>query len=116
MPYEQKFLFSLLLTLAVEVPVAILLVKYFYKQEEIKISKIIFVGLVASALTLPYFWFVLPFYISNRIVYIFIGEGAIVLIEAFIYYQFLQLKFSRALIMSLIANIMSVVLGLFIYL
>ena len=112
MSYEQKFLFSLLLTLAVEIPVAILLVKSFYKQKEIKISKIIIVGLIASALTLPYFWFVLPFYVSNRIAYIFFGEGAIVLIEAFVYYQFLQLKFPRAFVVSLVANIVSVVLGL----
>jgi hypothetical protein len=112
MPYEQKFLFSLLLSLIIEIPVTVLLVKAFFKQKEIKISKIIFAGFIASALTLPYFWFVLPSYVSNRSAYIFIGEGAIVLVEAFVYYQFLQLKFSKAFIVSLIANVVSVILGL----
>lgn len=114
MLYEQKFLLSLLLTLITEIPLSVLLVRIFYKKKEIKISKIIFAGFIASALTLPYFWFVLPFYISNRSVYIFIGEGAIVLLEAFVYYQFLQLKFFKAFIISLIANIVSVLLGLII--
>lgn len=113
MPYEQKFLFSLLLTLAVEIPTAIVLVRFFYKQKEIKISRIIFAGLVASALTLPYFWFVLPFYISSRSTYIFFGESIIVLVEALMYYQCLQLKFSRAFVVSLIANIASILLGWF---
>jgi len=82
MSYEQKFLFSLLLTLIVEIPVAVLLVKYFFKDKEIKISKIVFTGFVVSTLTLPYFWLILPFYISNRGLYICIGEASIILIEA----------------------------------
>lgn len=114
MPYEQKFLFSLFLTLIVEVPIAVFLVKYFYKYKEIKISKIIFAGLMASTLTLPYFWFVLPAYISSRSLYIFIGEALIIFIEAIIYKQFLELKLSKAFVVSLVANVASIFLGLLI--
>ena len=113
MIYEQKFLLSLLLTLAIEIPTALLLIKYFY-QQKMETSKIVFVGLIASALTLPYFWFILPFYVSSWIVCVVIGEGLIALIEAFIYFKFLQLKFSQALTVSLIANSASIVLGLLI--
>lgn len=112
MLYEQKFLFSLLLTLIVEIPIVVFLVKYLYKHEEIKISKIVFAGLIASVLTLPYFWFVLPVYISSRSLYIFIGEVLIIFIEAIIYNQFLKLKLSKALLVSLVANIASTFLGL----
>jgi len=114
MSYEQKFLFSLLLTLIVEIPVAVLLVKYFFKDKEIKISKIVFTGFVVSTLTLPYFWLILPFYISNRGLYICIGEASIILIEAIIYNQFLKLKLPKAFVVSLIANIASILLGLMI--
>lgn len=110
--YEQKFLFSLLLTLIVEIPVAVLLVKYFLRGKEIKISKIVFTGFIASALTLPYFWFVLPTYISSRSLYIFIGEVLIIFIETIIYNQFLELKLSKAIIVSLAANVASIFLGL----
>ena len=114
MLYENKFLFSLLLTLIIEVPTAVFLVKYLFKHKEIRTSKIIFTGLIASALTLPYFWFILPFYISSRALYIIIGEVLIIFIEAFIYKQFLELKLAKVLVISLIANILSILLGLII--
>ena len=112
MLYEQKFLFSLLLTSIVEIPIAVFLVKYFYKHKEIKISKIVFTGFIASILTLPYFWLILPIYISNRGLYIFIGEASIIFIEAIIYNQFLKLSLPKAFVVSLIANIASIFLGL----
>jgi len=112
MLYEQKFLFSLLLTLIVEIPIAVFLVRYLYKYKEIKTSKIVFVGLIASTLTLPYFWFILPAYIVSRSLYIFIGEILIIFIEATIYSQFFELKLSKAFIVSLVANIASIFLGL----
>jgi len=112
MLYEQKFLFSLFLTLIVEIPISVLFVKSLYKHQEIKISKIVLVGFIASALTLPYFWFILPEYISSRSLYILFGEFSIILIEAIIYNQFLRLKFPEAFIISLSANIASVFLGL----
>lgn len=115
MSYEQKFLFSLLLTLVVEIPVAVFLVKFFYKHREIKISRIVLAGIVSSALTLPYFWFILPAYIPSRNLVIFLGEFLIVFIEAIIYKQFLGLKPSEAFIVSLLANMSSVFLGLVIF-
>ena len=54
MSYEQQFLFALLLTLIIEIPVAILVLKALYKRREISIPKIILIGFLASALTLPY--------------------------------------------------------------
>ena len=112
MLYEQKFLSSLLLTLIVEIPIAVFFIKYFYKLAEIKISKVVLVGLVASGLTLPYFWFVLPVYILSRSLYIFVGEVLIIFIETIIYNQFLKLKLSKAFVVSFVTNIASIFLGL----
>jgi len=112
MLYEQKFLFSLLLTLIVEIPIVVFFVKYLYKHEEIKISKIVFVGFIASALTLPYFWFILPAYISDRSIYIIVGEPLVILAETIIYNQLLKLKLSESFVVSLVANSSSILLGL----
>lgn len=112
MIYERTFLFALLLTLLIEIPVVFIGIKFFYKQKVIKNEKIILAGLIASVLTLPYFWFVMPSYISSRGVYIFLGESLIILIEAIIYNQLLKLKFFKAFIISLSANIASILLGL----
>lgn len=112
MSYEQLFLYALSLTLLMEVPVAFLLARYLYKIHDT--WNIIFAGLITSTLTLPYFWFVLPHFINDRMLYIILGESAIILIEAFIYYRILKLKFSQAIIISLITNIASILGGLLI--
>lgn len=109
--YEQKFLFSLLLTVLIEIPVVVIFLKKVYKHAELKNSQIIFVGAIASALTLPYLWFVLPLWLVNRNAYIFGGEFLVIFVEAVIYYKLLNLKLSEAIIVSLVANLMSVLLG-----
>jgi len=109
MTYELSFLFSLILTLIVEIPIVFLMVRYINKA--IDKLNIILSGALASTLTLPYFWFVMPAYVSNRMLYIVIGESLIILIEALIYYRLLKLKFTQALLVSFIANLASVIVG-----
>lgn len=113
--YEQKFLLSLLLTLIAEVPVVFVLVRYLYKYKDIKIPTIISVSILASVLTLPYLWFVLPTFVSNRTLYVILGETLVVLVETIIYYKVLRLKLLDSFIVSLIANIASVILGLLLF-
>lgn len=110
--YEQQFLFALLMTLIIEIPVTIVLIRALYKRREPGISKIILIGFLASALTLPYLWFILPAYISNRGLYIWLGEASVILVEAVIYYRFLKLRLLDAGVVSLVANVVSVVVGL----
>lgn len=110
MSYEVSFLYSLLITLIVEVPILFFLVHYLYKKLEK--WNIVFVGIIASTLTLPYLWFILPMYIPDRTFYILVGELIIILIEAFIYFRLLKLKIGQALLISLVANLASVLAGL----
>ena len=111
MTYEQTFLFSLLITLLSETPVVLLLAHNIYKKNNT--SDIIFAGIIASSLTLPYFWFILPLFIPNRIPYVFIGESLIVLIEAYIYSKIIKLTPKQSFVVSLIANITSILVGIF---
>lgn len=110
MSYEQSFLWALLLTLVVEVPIVFLILRFKYKN--FHSENVIFSSILASALTLPYFWFIVPAFISERIVYILLGESVIVLIEAFLYYKLLKVKFTQALLISFIANLASALVGL----
>jgi hypothetical protein len=111
MLYEQKFLLSLFLTLVAEVPVLFLFVKYIYKYTNIKTPIILFVGVLASALTLPYLWFILPAFVFDRTLYILLGETIVILVETFIYFKLLKLNLRNAFICSLIANLVSIILG-----
>jgi hypothetical protein len=108
MSYEQLFLYSLFITELIEIPLIFSIIKYGYK---IKNTKTIFVSLLASLLTLPYFWFILPAYITDRTTYLIIGETIIIIIEAIIYWYLLKISFKQALIISIIANTASASLG-----
>ncbi|MEI6296550.1 MAG: hypothetical protein WCO84_02770 [bacterium] len=94
-----------------EIPAVVFLVNIFCKQERLSASRIVFSGLLASSLTLPYLWFVLPAITSVNNVSIFFSEIVIVAIEAIIYNQLLSIKISKALLISLIANLASVFVG-----
>jgi len=111
MTYEQHFLLSLTVTECVEIPIVALLVKRFYKYSEIRLLRIVAVAFVASALTLPYLWFVLPAFITNGAVYILGGEFLIIAAEAVIYNRLLGLKPREAAVASLAANVSSALLG-----
>jgi len=113
MLYETIFLISLFITLIIEVPVLLLITKFFYKDKKNSLSKIAVVGIIASSLTLPYLWFILsPYVASNH--FVVIGEFLVFLIEALIYNQLLELKFNRALFASFICNLVSFLFGLII--
>ncbi len=113
MLYETQFLISLSLTLIIEIPIVFIFVKVIYKLKELSNLKILIVGLIASTLTLPYLWFVLSPYINARY-YIFTGELIVVIVEALIYNQLLNIKFKQVLLISLVANLISYGLGLLI--
>jgi hypothetical protein len=113
MLYETRFLISLLVTLIIEVPILLFILKFLYKNRK-SLQKIISVGLVASTLTLPYLWFVFPPYILSNY-YIYVGEFLVILFESLIYMQFLELKFSKAFLISLICNVVSFLIGVIIF-
>jgi len=114
MLYQTKFLISLFVTLIIEIPVLFLMLRFFYKNKKISVRKIISVGFFASALTLPYLWFVLsPYILSNY--YIYFGEVFIFLVEALIFNQLLELNFKKSLFVSFVCNFVSFVIGLIIF-
>jgi len=111
MLYETKFLISLLFTLFIEIFVLFFILKFVFRIKKSPIPKIIFSGVVASTLTLPYFWFVLPSYVlSNN--YLLVGEFLVFVVETFIYKQILEIKFNQCLIVSFFCNLFSFVFGL----
>jgi hypothetical protein len=68
-------------------------------------------GVLASSLTLPYLWFIAPLILGDPYALI-VGEILVFLVEAGIYILVLQISLRRALLISLIANLASLVVGL----
>ncbi|MFA5126328.1 MAG: hypothetical protein WC462_05000 [archaeon] len=111
--YELSFLFSLVITLIIEIPVLLILTRKIFKipKNKIKTTKLILTGFVASFATLPYLWFVLPVFLVNRLQFIVIGETIVFLIEWLIYYHFLELDLKKAAILSFVCNLSSIIIG-----
>lgn len=112
MTYETYFLHALLITLLTELGVALLVLRYGYKKQ-ISANHVLVI-FIASLLTLPYFWFILPRYLSGM-PYIAIGELCIVIIEAVLYWRLMRVTLIQALVVSLVANSTSIIAGFLIF-
>jgi hypothetical protein len=106
MLYETRFWISLGVTCSVEVVVLAVLVKGVFREKLVSWKELILVGALASLLTLPYLWFALKPYFDARY-YLFIGEGIVFLVEGLLYLWLLRLKWWKAFLASVVANLVS---------
>jgi len=106
--YEHAFLAAWGITVAVETAV-LLLLNWWQKKDEI--SDVLFAGIISSSLTIPYLWFVMPIFFDSRMVYLFVSEALIVIVEALVLYKLLSLSLRLAVIASFLANIASIAVG-----
>lgn len=113
MLYEYKFLISLAFTIFIETITLYLLIKFFYKYEDAKISNshLVFTGFFSSFATLPYLWFIIPLVIKTRIQYILFGESFVILLESLIIFFLLRINLKKSFYISFICNILSFLLG-----
>ncbi|MFN7161055.1 MAG: hypothetical protein ACK4NC_05645 [Candidatus Gracilibacteria bacterium] len=109
--YELQFLHALIVTISVETLTLLLLLRFVLKHHEVKTGNGIIAGFIASALTLPYFWFILPAFITDFLTYAIIGEICIWLIEGFFYYAFLRIPLWKCILLSLLCNAASIGAG-----
>lgn len=114
MDYEMLFLKSLLLSISIETIVLVIIYRFIFKNEEIKIGRLISTGFIATFATLPYLWFVLSDFIGQRLWYVIIGESFAVILETFIIGVILKTSLSKAFLSSLICNMISFSIGLII--
>jgi len=114
--YELKFLIALLDTVIIETIVMIFLVKKIYKKdmEHVSWERLIFTGVFCSFASLPYLWFVAPYFLQSKALLYSVGEISIFLIESVMIFFILRIKFTRALIISLICNLASFLLGMYV--
>jgi len=112
MLYETRFLLALIITWCIEIPVLLVLFRFLFRQKNVSQAKIAFTGVLCTALTLPYLWFVLPPFVDAAY-YPLIGEFLAVLVEAAILNRVLGLDVKTAGVCSLAMNAASFFLGVF---
>ena len=114
MSYEFDFLKSLFITVVFETIVLLILNKTTFLKEKQKFWIIILTGITASCATLPYFWFILPIFISSKLAYSIVAEFLAIFLESFIILGFFRIKYKNAVAVSLICNMVSYTMGLLI--
>lgn len=120
MSYEIIFLKGLLFTIIAEIGAGILFriletkLGFFRRKVlgEIEWWKFVVVIAMATVMTLPYVWFVLPALVTPKIVFQIVAELFAWLMEAVFYGFCFKLKAREAIVFSLVLNLVSVVLGL----
>lgn len=112
MLYETLFLLALITTWVIEIPVLVVFVRYLFRRTDLSLACIAGAGLLCTALTLPYLWFVLPPFVDAAY-YPIIGETLVVIVEAGVLNRVLRLDAARAFVCSLAMNMVSFTAGLF---
>jgi len=115
--YIGEFGIALLITSVVETITLMALIRFVFKvsAREIRADRIIGVGILASALTLPYVWFVIPNCIPSRFWFVVIAELFALTIETIIYRKLLEFRWIMALTLSLVCNVLSFCSGLILF-
>lgn len=63
--------------------------------------------------TLPYVWFIFPYFISNRHIYLISVEVFAVIVESFIIAFIFRIDLKQGFLISFVANMISATLGFF---
>lgn len=113
--YTNKiFLSRLFVTLLIEILFLFGYIKIVHHKNKIASTRIILAGFIASSITLYYFWKILPETSHpNWIYYVGILEWTICILEAIWYKYFLHISIRSALIISCIANLASIIGGIY---
>jgi hypothetical protein len=113
--FEVRFLISLAITVVVETAVIMCCIRFLFKIPSLQLSlrRCLFAGFFASFATLPYLWFVLPAFVHPYPLQVTAGEFGVFIIEAVAYQFLLNLPFRKTVILSFLANLASIIVGLF---
>ena len=107
-----KFGIAWLLTILIEILVLFVIVKLFFKKDQISNLRILLVWILASTITLPLLRFVLPLFIKDGVEYTVIWEVLVTLIEIFIIKYWLKISRWKAILVSILCNLCSYILGI----
>jgi len=113
--FYNQFLFNWALTIVVETLIFIFIVRVSFKisKEKISLTRLILGGLFASSITIPWVWFVFPYFLSNSLILaVAVGEFFAFAAETVFYWSMFEMSWRRSLIISFACNASSYILGL----
>lgn len=115
MDYELFFVKSLIVTILIETSVLIFVYRRLLKHSETPLVGLLSAGFIASFATLPYLWFLLPYWIDQQLWYVVVGELFAVLMESFILWAMLHATYLKSLMASFLCNLISFLIGIMLF-
>jgi hypothetical protein len=114
--FHLLFLRGLGLTVVIETAVLFILLRALLRtgRETVGTGLIVAAGIIASAMTIPYVWFVFPYFIHTRMIYIITAESFAVLAEIPVLALILRVSLPKAALLSFLCNMASFGVGLLI--
>lgn len=113
MTYISLFFQALGLTIIIECGIAAALQKF--GGPRLRFSpdypNLLIIVALASILTLPYVWFILPELIKPRLSYELVSETGVMIAESVWYMLAFRINIKKALLLSICANLGSVLIG-----
>lgn len=109
-----SFSFARLSTIFIETLILFLISKFCRKSWSFKKWKLILTWILASTVTLPLLWFVLPIFFNNYWIYVIFWEILVAAIEVFIIKYSLKIERKMAIFASIVCNLCSFIVWLFI--
>jgi hypothetical protein len=111
--YEIKFLQALVFTVTIETALLFVIIGCFLKEIGLQknLWRILITGIVCSGFTLPYIWFILPAFVSEKTVFAIIAETWAVIAETVIIMWALRMNALKSFLISFVCNASSFILG-----
>jgi len=110
MIYQSQFLLALGINCLVEIPILWFCVRTVLNMKNVPVTWIVFTGILANALSLPYLWFVLPSFLGATY-YLPLGELMVIVLEGVILNQLVRTRPGISLVLSAVMNIVSFFVG-----
>ena len=110
-----EFLVLWVVTIIIETIVLFIISKFFRKEDNISNWKLLLIWTLASTITLPLLWAVLPIFIKDYTLYTIVWELLVIFIEIFIIKYWLKIWRWKAILASVICNLVSYVVWLLIF-
>lgn len=101
------FIITILSMMAVELPLLFIIIRFILKNRYDS-DAMIFSGAIATSMTVPYLWYVIPMFVNTSAnYYLYVSWAIVILIEALVFSNALRMSLSRAIIISAAVNIAS---------
>ncbi|HVP96785.1 hypothetical protein [Methanoregula sp.] len=110
MIYPSLFFLALGINCLVEIPILWFCLRTVLKMQNVPVTRIVFTGILANALSLPYLWFVLPSFLGGTY-FLPIGELIVIAIEGVVLNQLLRTRPGTSLALSAVMNTVSFLAG-----